>query len=106
MIRDAGPSDRDAVAPLWADCLAAHGAAFDRDAFGRTWDRALAGQGFGLRLAGPPGAPEGFALHASHWNSWTGAPEGSLDTLYVAPARALYDRHAQPDGYLRYRVTP
>ncbi len=98
MIRDAEPSDREAVVPLWADCLALHGAPFDRAAFGRTWDRALAGQNYGLRLTGPPGAPLGFALHGWGWNSWAGAEEGSLDTLYVAPrargqglAQALLD---------------
>jgi GNAT superfamily N-acetyltransferase len=104
---------------------------------------ALAGQGFGLRVAAPGGAILGFALHAWAPNSWTGLTDGTLDTLFVteaargqglsrallddllalarargwrtviwhvakdnAPARALYDRYAQPDGYLRYRVAP
>ncbi len=139
MIRDAGPQDREGALPLWIGCLADHGTPFDAAAYLGTWDRAVAGQGLGLRLAGPPGAPLGLALHSWGRNTWTGTEDGYLDTLFVAPAargggiaaallddllalgrrrgwasvawhvaadnagaRALYDRRAGPDGYLRY----
>ncbi len=85
MIRDAGSQDREATALLWADCLRLHHVEPDPGVFARTWDRALAGEGFGLRVAAPSGTLRGFAFHFWQYNSWTGRLDGCLDTLFVAP---------------------
>jgi ribosomal protein S18 acetylase RimI-like enzyme len=142
VIRDGAPEDRDAVEPLWAECLRLHGIVPEPWVFARTWAFALSGQGFGLRVAEGASGLAGFAFHSWQFNSWTGGTDGSLDTLFVAeaargtglgrallddllalgrvrgwrtifwhvaadnaPARALYERLAEPDSYLRYRIT-
>ncbi len=51
MIRDATAGDREALWPLWAECLRLHGAAPDPQAFARTWAMALRDEGYGFRLA-------------------------------------------------------
>ena len=83
MIRDPRPEDRDALGPLWADCLRLHGMTADPAALVRTWTLALSGEGFGLRLAEDATGLAGFALHSWQTNSWTGGTDGCLDTLFV-----------------------
>jgi ribosomal protein S18 acetylase RimI-like enzyme len=86
VIRDATAGDREALWPLWAECLRLHGATPDPAVFAQSWAMALGGQGYGLRVAAPGEAILGFALHGWHPNSWTGATDGTLDTLFVAEA--------------------
>ena len=64
MIRDPSPEDRDALGPLWAECLRLHGMTADPTVLDRTWTLALSGEGFGLRLADDVSGLAGFALHS------------------------------------------
>ena len=83
MIRDARPEDRDALGPLWAECLQLHGMSCDPAAFSGTWALALSGEGIGLRLAHDASGLVGLALHSWQTNSWTGGTDGCLDTLFI-----------------------
>ena len=98
-VRDAGAADEAAWRGLWADYLAFYGVDLAPEITDATWARALDPDSrLGLRLAVFGGRVLGFAAHHWHLSTWTLAPDGYLEDLFVSEAargrgvgRALID---------------
>ncbi len=85
-IRDAVASDEAAWRALWADYLGFYGVDLAAEVTDATWARALDPDSrLGLRLAVTGGQVCGFAAHHWHLSTWTLAPDGYLEDLFVAP---------------------
>ncbi len=83
-IRDAAVADEAAWRGLWADYLAFYHVDLAPDITDATWARACAADSrLGLRLAVSGGRVLGFAAHHWHLSTWTLAPDGYLEDLFV-----------------------
>ena len=98
-IRNSQPDDYEVFVRLWEACLRMHGAVPESCATERIWDLVQSPEvDFGIRLASRGKGVAAFAIYSCQINSWTGAVDGCLDTLFVSPemrgeglGRALVD---------------
>lgn len=99
-IREARPADAAGWRILWQDYLAFYAIDLDSAVTASVWSRVLDPDSrLTLRLAEAPGdGLLGFALHHWHDSTWSLAPDGYLEDLFVAPdargrgvGRALID---------------
>jgi ribosomal protein S18 acetylase RimI-like enzyme len=84
IIRDALESDETAWRTLWAGYLAFYETEVNEEVTAFTWARILdAGSRVSMRLAEEDGVVLGFAIHHYHDSTWSIAPEGYLEDLFV-----------------------
>jgi len=84
IIRDPLESDEAAWRKLWAGYLAFYKTEVPEEVTAFTWARILdPGSRMAMRLAEEDGAVIGFAIHHYHDSTWSIAPEGYLEDLFV-----------------------
>lgn len=84
IIRDPLESDEAAWRKLWAGYLAFYKTEVPEEVTAFTWARILdPGSRMAMRLAEEDGAVVGFAIHHYHDSTWSIAPEGYLEDLFV-----------------------
>lgn len=84
IIRDPLESDQAAWRKLWAGYLAFYKTEVPEEVTAFTWARILdPGSRMAMRLAEEDGAVIGFAIHHYHDSTWSIAPEGYLEDLFV-----------------------
>lgn len=84
IIRDPLESDEAAWRKLWAGYLAFYKTEVPEEVTAFTWARILdAGSRMAMRLAEEDGAVIGFAIYHYHDSTWSIAPEGYLEDLFV-----------------------
>ncbi|WP_421592143.1 GNAT family N-acetyltransferase [Shinella sp. M27] len=84
IIRDPLESDEAAWRRLWAGYLAFYKTEVAEEVTAFTWARILdAGSRMAMRLAEEDGAVIGFAIHHYHDSTWSIAPEGYLEDLFI-----------------------